>query len=204
MKAVLLDVWGTILFRDGISFEEKIARHIDVDYDAFRLWIKTNSHINSNENLQHCLAYELGKIMTLDEIIRIQNQCFEAIYFKNIIFTLIKELKQKVIVGTISNCSYFTPDVLKRLSIKIDHTFWSFDLEVLKPNESFFFGALKELQMSPKDVIMVGNDVQKDIIPANKLGMTTFLINQNKSSYSPATHHISTFEELLTYVSTFV
>lgn len=45
-----------------------------------------------------------------------------------------------------------------------------------KPNPAYYEDILTALSLAPEDCLMVGNDVEEDIIPAVSLGMSTFLV----------------------------
>ena len=49
-----------------------------------------------------------------------------------------------------------------------------------KPSELFFNIALDSLQLSPSDVIMVGDDITTDILGAEKVGMRSVLVRTGK------------------------
>ena len=48
-----------------------------------------------------------------------------------------------------------------------------------KPNPDYYREVLAELGAEPERCIMVGNDVDEDILPARKLGMKTFLLTHS-------------------------
>ena len=45
-----------------------------------------------------------------------------------------------------------------------------------KPNPAYYEDILKSLSLSPEECLMVGNDVEEDMVPAASLGMSTFLV----------------------------
>ena len=45
-----------------------------------------------------------------------------------------------------------------------------------KPNPKYYLEIASRLQLEPENCLMVGNDVQKDIVPAVDAGMSTFLV----------------------------
>ncbi len=58
-----------------------------------------------------------------------------------------------------------------------------------KPNPAYYLEIMEKLGLNPAECLMVGNDVSEDIIPANNLGMETFLVtdcleNKNDEDYS--------------------
>ena len=45
-----------------------------------------------------------------------------------------------------------------------------------KPNPAYYEDVLRVLSLSPEECLMVGNDVEEDIVPASSIGMSTFLV----------------------------
>ena len=72
-----------------------------------------------------------------------------------------------------------------------------------KPHLQIFQHALRTFELNPADVIMVGDDVENDILPALKLGMTCVLTEEfvKTSAHIPAgvlrISHLSELESLL-------
>ena len=48
-----------------------------------------------------------------------------------------------------------------------------------KPNPDYYRDVLAELGVKPESCIMVGNDVDEDILPARQVGMKTFLLDHS-------------------------
>ena len=72
-----------------------------------------------------------------------------------------------------------------------------------KPNPKYYTELLERHNLKPEECIMVGNDVEEDMIPAKKLGMKGFLltnclINKNKEDISEYLQ--GDFEALQTYL----
>jgi putative hydrolase of the HAD superfamily len=53
------------------------------------------------------------------------------------------------------------------------YLFTSRELGCKKPDSAFYREILRRLALKPEQCIAVGNDYEKDIVPAKKLGMTT-------------------------------
>ncbi|MBD5132181.1 MAG: HAD family hydrolase [Clostridiales bacterium] len=73
-----------------------------------------------------------------------------------------------------------------------------------KPNPAYYTDILNRIGLEPKDCIMVGNDVDEDIIPSTSLGMDAFLltdclINKNNIDINKYAH--GNFDDLLEYLS---
>ncbi|PEE42685.1 HAD family hydrolase [Priestia megaterium] len=69
---------------------------------------------------------------------------------------------------------------LKRVDIQqyFQYLFTSRELGFSKPSLDFFSKIVQVLGFIPQECIMVGNDYNKDIIPAKKIGMQTILFSQ--------------------------
>jgi len=69
---------------------------------------------------------------------------------------------------------------LKRVDIQqyFQYLFTSRELGFSKPSLDFFNRIVQTLGFTPQECIMVGNDYNKDIIPAKKIGMQTILFSQ--------------------------
>ncbi|AOT68502.1 HAD family hydrolase [Geosporobacter ferrireducens] len=71
-----------------------------------------------------------------------------------------------------------------------------------KPNLDFYSEILQKIEKRSEECIMVGNDVQEDII-AEKLGMKTFLIEDNiinRENKEPSPEYRGSYQDLLDFV----
>jgi HAD superfamily hydrolase (TIGR01509 family) len=64
---------------------------------------------------------------------------------------------------------------LERAGIRhyFDHLWTSSELGATKPSPAFFLAILRELELEPQGCVTVGNDYEKDIVPAKAAGMWT-------------------------------
>jgi putative hydrolase of the HAD superfamily len=58
----------------------------------------------------------------------------------------------------------------------LSHVFTSSDLGAHKPDPAFFEGVVRRLGLPPETLLAVGNDLEKDIVPAKAAGMATVLV----------------------------
>lgn len=95
-------------------------------------------------------------------------------------------LDRKLKLGIISNSQFYTPLAFEALIGKstdefgFDHDLqkWSYVHGVKKPSLNFYQTFVQELpnkKLNPHEVLYIGNDLFKDIIPASKLEMKTGL-----------------------------
>lgn len=75
-----------------------------------------------------------------------------------------------------------------------------------KPNPKYYKDILKRMEIEPHDALMVGNDVNEDMI-AESLGMKVFLLTDNlinKENKDISKFPNGSFDDLLEYVKTIV
>lgn len=72
---------------------------------------------------------------------------------------------------------------LNRVGLRsyFQHLFTSRELGFTKPDLNFFKQILSHLNLQPEECMMIGNDYEKDIIPAKAVGMRTILFNEEPS-----------------------
>lgn len=77
----------------------------------------------------------------------------------------------------------------------------STDMGVRKPHRQMFLEALRQLDAKPSEAIMVGNDPERDIKGARRLGITTVLYRPSKyyqiGAESGADYVIDSLEEVV-------
>ena len=76
------------------------------------------------------------------------------------------------------------------------------DCRFCKPNPAYFQEILTELGLRPEECLMVGNDVEEDLV-IRSLGVKTFLVTdtlENKKGLPVETDYRGTLEELLEFV----
>lgn len=108
--------------------------------------------------------------------------------------TLLEQLKNRgITLGIISNSQFYSPlsfEAITGRSVKAsgfdDHLQkWSYRCGIKKPSLSFyqlFVDELSHYNFNPGDVLYVGNDLFKDVVPAKTLGMKTALFVGDKRS----------------------
>ena len=70
--------------------------------------------------------------------------------------------------------------VLKlNLENNIKYIVTSEEMGIEKPNKKMFQSALEKLRLSPDQVIMIGDSIDKDISGAEEMGITSYLVKSN-------------------------
>lgn len=99
-----------------------------------------------------------------------------------------------LITGIISNSQFYTPLTLEALSgstlnelgFDPELLFWSFAEDIAKPSVKFYEIAVQKLKqdydVSPEEVLFVGNDMLNDVYPAQVAGFKTVLFAGDRRS----------------------
>lgn len=66
------------------------------------------------------------------------------------------------------------------------HLLTSRELRVQKPDPAFYREICRHLELSPGQVLMVGDSLEKDIRPAHEVGLRTIWITRSKPATLPA------------------
>ena len=72
-----------------------------------------------------------------------------------------------------------------------------------KPNPKYYMELLERHNLKPEECIMVGNDVEEDMVPAEKLGMQVFLLTNcliNKNDRDITAYSNGDFDALKSYL----
>ncbi|MCD8150143.1 MAG: HAD family hydrolase [Clostridiales bacterium] len=73
-----------------------------------------------------------------------------------------------------------------------------------KPNPAYYLEMTKHLDVEPKECLMVGNDVDEDMIAAQKAGMDVFLITDcllNRKNKDISAYPQGSFTQLMEYIT---
>lgn len=68
---------------------------------------------------------------------------------------------------------------------------------VAKPDSEIFLRALKRADCLPENAIMIGDRIDNDIEPANRLGMRTIWVKQGFSIYQQPENDIQTADHIV-------
>ncbi|MDO9184301.1 MAG: HAD family hydrolase [Bacteriovorax sp.] len=94
---------------------------------------------------------------------------------------ILKELKLNYKLGVVSNFTGNLEIILKEFSIDSVFSFVldSYHVGYSKPNPEIFKLAISKCEVLPNEICFIGDNLERDIIPAKKLGMKTVLITQH-------------------------
>ena len=121
---------------------------------------------------------------------------------------VLQKLRQKYKLGIIANQDYGTEKRLIDFGIRpyIDLVIASAEEGFEKPDLRIFKLAFDRVNCKPEEAVMVGDRLDNDIIPANKIGMTTVWIKQGfggvaepKSKDEQPDYTVDNLNELLSF-----
>lgn len=172
-------------------FEKTVTRHVNrkkedgIDYpepDIIEVWLDVLTALNEEGWVEGSASREEAIRFAVEFEFRI-NTIWPVSDLKK---TLNKLLERNIRIGIISNSQFYTPLAFEALIGQPPGAFgftpelqiWSYVAGRKKPSLQFyqlFVDELKPLNLTPAEVLYVGNDLYKDVAPANKLGMKTAL-----------------------------
>jgi epoxide hydrolase-like predicted phosphatase len=180
IKAIIFNI-------GGVTHEESMKEHLSEVSKALPNSIKLKllgkkkyqqaqtGKISDNDFLR--LIAEKSKIKDFNKFKKIWIKKRERIIReKKEVISLIKKLKKKYIIGTLTNIINLHHKV--RLKKKVyDHfkiKVVSCEVGTRKPNIKIYKLLIKKLKVSPEETIFIDN-VKKNLLPARKLGIKTIL-----------------------------
>lgn len=183
---------GLDLFEEKIREyrQEHISEKIDIpEPDIVEVWEKVLQNLVSKGSIEGDVSRQKAEHFAVEYEFR-----FNAVWpVPGLQETLDSLKKSGFTLGIISNSQFYTPLAFEALtSAAPGEVFdpslmiWSYQTGVKKPSVHFyrhFMNALEQQSdFKPEEVLFVGNDMLKDIMPASKLGMKTALFAGDRRS----------------------
>ncbi len=183
VKAIIFDLWNTLAYSDT---KRDI---IDQLFDKMGV-IKTPKNYKKMEESFMLKEYSVEEAM--ENLCRVfgkdENIAGELVeVWKNVRINLfpdvmpaLKKLRKKYKLGLISNTQSFSLGFFyeNKFFDLFDCVCLSFDVGLLKPDKRIFQLALKNLKTKPKETIMIGDNLDDDVLAAEKLGIKGILISR--------------------------
>jgi putative hydrolase of the HAD superfamily len=218
IKWILFD-FGGCLDSDGEHSRELFLKHFQNNIESNKLdvlqfqnaYTKTDFLINklslvresnlAEMNLTFCqmIGNELN-ILHSNTIVKISNSITtEQSYFLKRNQNIIKLLSNNYKLGIISNFSGNLEKILDEFSLLkyFDFVLDSFHVGCLKPNPLIFKLAISKCKTEISNIIYLGDNLERDIIPAHLIGLKTIHLNINKNQNNIANYTVSSLTEVL-------
>ena len=226
---ISLDVGGTLLdlAEPEVAYAEILQRHgYSGSTEEIRSWIRTSQVESGGEGISLTSEFTISgeeEQTRRNQLISIflreagvtkhLEDCREAIWqswlrepvfrlFPEVISVLARLKEQGFVLGVVSNWESRLPQLCENLGIGeyLDFCLVSEAEGHAKPSPRLFELALEKTGVDSREFIHVGDDVTKDIQPAEKVGMRAVLIQRDDSRASAHSPRISNMRALLPLV----
>ena len=177
-KWIFFDI-GSTLIDESVAYRKRIERTIagtNVTYDDFYNKMVEISKYNQSGYNKALEAYGLKMAPWNSEDEYVYPEAEEVL----------RELSERYHIGIIANQNLGSEERLEKLGLLryIDLVIASAEEGVAKPDLRIFQIALDRANCKPEEAVMVGDRIDNDILPANKIGMKTVWIKQGFGSYA--------------------
>jgi FMN phosphatase YigB (HAD superfamily) len=229
LRAILFDLDGTLLPMDRQRFLEaylmqftKKCASLGLDIERAQValqaglsaMLRNDGSMTNEQAFWAQFSFVFGESMTLhrDTFIRFYREEFSLIRHE---FTpsplaaeIVQEVKNKGYITVLATTPVFPRSgTLERMSWAQLNPSW-FDLITTyedfshtKPHLGYYQEILKQMQLDPKECLMVGNDVTEDLV-VQQLGMHVYLVTEhliNHEEKDISTIHSGDLSNLLTF-----
>jgi len=232
-KVILFDVDDTLICNESSAdsrFElifEKIFRDYGVSSIKYtelinknRIWYFKNEDQKLSPTYARNLFWQkILKELNISLSIKKQKEivdlywqkCLEGIKLKSNVDKVLSTLKDhRYKLGILSNGDFYSK-ACKLTHLKVDKYFsYLFTTELVGKNKfstDIYKYAIETLNINPEDIMMVGDTIEQDVVPANKVSINTVLISKSDQldykgrKYSKPDFKIKTLDAILKIVS---
>ena len=132
------------------------------------------------------VLFDLGDTLVVEEEIQGRHlwevELQKVPYVDHVLYELRKQYRLGIVTNTTTSTEEHVRMALKKIGIEFyfDVIVTSVDVGYEKPHEKIFLTALRKLGVKPNEAVMVGNRISKDVLGANRLGMTSILYKWNE------------------------
>ena len=185
LKLIIFDLFGTLVFsveklkrEDFFAFYQKLGIELKTEKDIKLFTSLFAQLMTQSAGWQDFSQKLLEKVIqkTDQEIVNKLTNFFK----ENIDYQLYDDAKeiielsyQKAILTSAA------PFLFSNLGLeKYFEIFTPRETKFLKPDPRAFLAVLEKLKVKPEETLMVGDEVERDLIPAQKLGMKTVLVDR--------------------------
>ncbi|MBR9707401.1 MAG: HAD family hydrolase, partial [Candidatus Diapherotrites archaeon] len=186
-KVVFFDLWWTIVhYKRGSLVIKKIINYVSSRDKKLGKALEEHTMTRDDIRLEDRFsdfASEYGvKHKAANKIlVKLWNRMQKkAVPYKDTVLTLQALKEDGLKIALITN-SIEVRDMLKRMKLikYFDEILISSEVGLIKPDPKIYELAMKRLNVKPSECIMIGDDINRDIVPSRKLGLTSILIHRS-------------------------
>ena len=183
MKAVVFDLWNTLVQPDSQTFTQLLAESLDMDEDNVRDYIRSSSSRQNIDYLQivqemwHYTHKEELPTLTLEKIKEACRVFADKATLISGAANCLRELRESNYkLAIVSNSTSVSYGVVKSLGLDdlVDDVFLSCSTGILKPDPRAFYKPVKKWRIDPKDIYVIGDKITTDVLGA-KLARMHFI-----------------------------
>jgi len=189
-KAVIFDLWNTLILKKGKDLTTSIAEYYSLHYDSVYEWIQLSSLAKCKTDKYYyikMICQANAKTFKDDDKIFFDNLCDN--YHKDCDWIegakeILVSLKKKGFqIGILSNSSEISNNVIDNLEIRkiTDAIVLSCDVGFVKPDPRIFQKILQDLNLTADEVIIVGDKITTDVLGAKIMGMDIIYFNPHET-----------------------
>jgi HAD superfamily hydrolase (TIGR01509 family) len=202
-KLIIFDLFGTLAFpveklkrEDFFSFYKKIGIEFKTEQDI-KSFTSLFAQMQNQATGWHDLSEKILKGFLGKADLK-KTKALADFYKENLVYKLYDDVKeiidlpiQKAILT--AGAKFLT----KNLELeKFAKVFTPKETIFLKPDERAFLTVLEKMEVKPEEALMVGDEIERDLIPAKNLGMEVILIDRENKIENSSIKKISSLKEL--------
>jgi len=202
---VIFDLWNTLIHDPSKEIHEKIANLLKFEnrQDFWDYCDKNFFHkkITFYKFLKELIEQRKLPEKTFDKIKKLWEESKKHVnLFPDTIETL-GRLKKNYKLVLLSNTSKEEGrEAIAGLDIEkyFDNVIFSCEIGLAKPNPKIFQLIIESMNVKPEEIVMIGDNLEMDIVPARMLGFKTFLIDTRKkyTEYQNENWYVNSLKEL--------
>lgn len=191
VRAVVFDLWDTIVEFDPVSGEElhrRMAEHLAVPYERFcEVWYADELVRRRGVGpLAPCFAAALetlGVEADADELVAMRLELTRRVLLprEGLLETLAELRRRELRLGLVSNCTEEVAHAWPETSFArfFDHAVFSATAGLAKPDPAIYRLAAEGLGVAPQECLFVGDGANDELRGARDVGMTPVLVHPN-------------------------
>ncbi len=202
-KVIIFDLWNTLAFMEDIDkATQYLKKQLGAEKNAiltkiFRQWHLSDFSIEEffkrlkNETKLNQAQLLLIKPWLIYRKIKLYPDTKDTLSF-------LQEKKKQLILVTNSPPPTKEAVQILGLSEYFDKIIFSFEVGLEKPDSRIYELALDGLNVSKKEVLLIGDSLEKDVIGPSKLGFDAILMDRNNiSNYQPRIQQLSDLKNII-------
>ena len=169
---VSFDLGGTLFRGHRPGFCTSLCKSLGLTVDEIRPQLERHFLTANTDMLEQIRAFEAETGLTVDASLLIRGASDEPSLFDDVLTTLHKLKQRNYTMVALSNCTPWEAGGLRTLGLAsyFSHVFYSFDLGYAKPNPEAFRAVEAALQVTPRQLLHVGDSHVADAIGAKRCG----------------------------------